>query len=47
LGHERVPTAKRGQRGAKALSKRVEDQPLTSLLVAFGAGLVIGRILSR
>jgi ElaB/YqjD/DUF883 family membrane-anchored ribosome-binding protein len=39
--------AKRGQRSAKALSKRVEDQPLTSMMVAFAAGLVIGRILSR
>jgi ElaB/YqjD/DUF883 family membrane-anchored ribosome-binding protein len=39
--------AKRGQRGAKALSQKVEDQPLTSLMVAFAAGLVIGRILSR
>ena len=39
--------AKRSQRGAKALSKKVEDQPLTSLMVAFAAGLVIGRILSR
>ena len=39
--------AKRGQRGAKALSRTVEDQPLTSVMVAFAAGLVLGRILSR
>jgi len=39
--------AKRSQRGAKALSRTVEDQPLTSVMVAFAAGLIIGRILSR
>jgi ElaB/YqjD/DUF883 family membrane-anchored ribosome-binding protein len=39
--------AKRGQRGAKALSRKVEDQPLASLLIAFSAGFILSRILSR
>jgi ElaB/YqjD/DUF883 family membrane-anchored ribosome-binding protein len=39
--------AKRGQRSAKALSRKVEDQPLTSLMVAFAAGFLLSRIISR
>lgn len=38
---------KRGQRQLKAVSRRVEDQPIASLLVAFSVGFVVSRLLSR
>lgn len=31
----------------KAISRQAEEQPLTSLLVAFGVGLISGRLLGR
>ena len=37
----------RGQRSAKALGRRVEEQPLVSLLVAFGVGFIASRMLIR
>jgi ElaB/YqjD/DUF883 family membrane-anchored ribosome-binding protein len=39
--------ARKSQRTAKALEKQVEDQPLTSLLVAFAAGFFISRLTDR
>jgi ElaB/YqjD/DUF883 family membrane-anchored ribosome-binding protein len=39
--------AKKSARSVKAISRQVEEQPLTSLLVAFGVGLIGGRLLSR
>ena len=39
--------SKRGRRTAKAISRKVEDEPATSLLVAFSVGLVFGRLISR
>jgi ElaB/YqjD/DUF883 family membrane-anchored ribosome-binding protein len=39
--------ADQGQRTAKALSDRVEEQPLMSLFIAFGIGFLSGRFLSR
>jgi len=39
--------AAEGERSVKAVSRRVEEQPLSSLLIAFGIGLVSGRLLSR
>jgi ElaB/YqjD/DUF883 family membrane-anchored ribosome-binding protein len=39
--------AKQGNRSIKAVSRQVEEQPLTSLLVAFGVGLISGRLLGR
>lgn len=39
--------AKQGGRSIKAVSRQVEEQPLTSLLVAFGVGLISGRLLGR
>jgi len=39
--------ADQGQRTARALSDRVEEQPLMSLFVAFGIGFLSGRLLSR
>jgi len=39
--------AARGQRSADAVSQHVEEQPLMSLLIAFGVGFVSGRLLSR
>lgn len=39
--------ATEGERSMKAVSRQVEEQPLMSLLIAFGVGLVGGRLLSR
>ena len=38
---------KQSHRSVKAISRQVEEQPLASLLVAFGIGLISGRLLSR
>ncbi|HTZ80665.1 MAG TPA: hypothetical protein VMC10_22330 [Stellaceae bacterium] len=39
--------AAEGERSVKAISRQVEEQPLTSLLIAFGIGVIGGRLLSR
>jgi ElaB/YqjD/DUF883 family membrane-anchored ribosome-binding protein len=39
--------SKQGERSIKAISRQVEEQPFTSLLVAFGIGLIGGRLLGR
>ena len=39
--------SKQGSRSIKAIGRQVEEQPLTSLLVAFGVGLISGRLLGR
>jgi ElaB/YqjD/DUF883 family membrane-anchored ribosome-binding protein len=39
--------SKRGERSVSAITQRVERQPLTSVLIAFGVGLISGRLLSR
>jgi ElaB/YqjD/DUF883 family membrane-anchored ribosome-binding protein len=38
---------KQSERSVKAISRQVEEQPLASLVVAFGIGLISGRLLSR
>ena len=38
---------KQSGRSVKAISRQVEEQPLASLVVAFGIGLISGRLLSR
>ena len=38
---------KQSERSVKAIGRQVEEQPLASLLVAFGIGLISGRLLSR
>jgi ElaB/YqjD/DUF883 family membrane-anchored ribosome-binding protein len=37
----------RGERSVKAISRQVEERPITSLLVAFGIGMLASRLLSR
>jgi ElaB/YqjD/DUF883 family membrane-anchored ribosome-binding protein len=39
--------AAEGERSVKAMSRQVEEQPLTALLIALGVGYVAGRLLSR
>ena len=39
--------SKRGDRSIRAIGRQVEEQPLASLLVAFGIGLISGRLLGR
>jgi ElaB/YqjD/DUF883 family membrane-anchored ribosome-binding protein len=39
--------SQRGERSVNAIAQRVERQPLTSVLIAFGVGLISGRLLSR
>ncbi len=36
-----------GERSVRAISRQVEERPITSLLVAFGAGMIVSRLLSR
>jgi hypothetical protein len=36
-----------GERAAEALGRQVEEQPVLSLLLAFAAGFIASRILSR
>ena len=36
-----------GEEGIAALEERIEQNPITSILVAFGFGLVIGKLLDR
>lgn len=36
-----------GEEGIAALEQRIEQNPITSILVAFGVGLVIGKLLDR
>lgn len=38
---------KRSDRAAKALSKQIEEQPITSLMVAFAAGFLFSRLTDR
>jgi ElaB/YqjD/DUF883 family membrane-anchored ribosome-binding protein len=37
----------RSERSVEAISRQVEEQPITSLLVAFTVGMIAGRLLSR
>jgi hypothetical protein len=39
--------SKRGHKTAKAITRQVEDQPGTSLLIAFVAGFITSRLMSR
>src|SRR5512142_673073 len=39
--------ADHGNRSVKKISRQVEEQPLASLLVAFGLGLISGRLIGR
>jgi ElaB/YqjD/DUF883 family membrane-anchored ribosome-binding protein len=36
-----------GERSVKAISRQVEERPITSLLVAFGVGMIVSRLMSR
>jgi ElaB/YqjD/DUF883 family membrane-anchored ribosome-binding protein len=36
-----------GERSVEAINRYVEEKPITSLLVAFGIGMITGRLLSR
>jgi ElaB/YqjD/DUF883 family membrane-anchored ribosome-binding protein len=35
------------ERSVKAISRQVEERPITSLLVAFGVGMIVSRLMSR
>ena len=39
--------AAQGERTTKAIARQIEEQPLVSLLIAFGVGVVASRLLSR
>jgi ElaB/YqjD/DUF883 family membrane-anchored ribosome-binding protein len=39
--------AKKSERATKALNKHVEEQPMTSLLIAFTAGFFLSRLTDR
>jgi ElaB/YqjD/DUF883 family membrane-anchored ribosome-binding protein len=39
--------SEQGESSVKAISRQVEERPFTSLLVAFGVGVIASRLLSR
>jgi ElaB/YqjD/DUF883 family membrane-anchored ribosome-binding protein len=39
--------SEQGESSVKAISRHVEERPITSLLVAFGVGVIASRLLSR
>jgi ElaB/YqjD/DUF883 family membrane-anchored ribosome-binding protein len=39
--------AAQGEHSAKAIGRKVEEKPITSLLVAFGVGILASRLMSR
>jgi ElaB/YqjD/DUF883 family membrane-anchored ribosome-binding protein len=39
--------SRRGREGAAAVEHQIEQRPFISVLVAFGAGVVIGKLISR
>ena len=39
--------SKRGQKTVKKMTGKVEDQPVAALLIAFGIGFVLSRLISR
>ena len=39
--------AAEGERSVRAMSRQVEEQPLTALLIALGVGYFAGRLLSQ
>ena len=39
--------AAQSARSTEAISRQVEEQPIASLLIAFGVGFIVSRLLSR
>jgi ElaB/YqjD/DUF883 family membrane-anchored ribosome-binding protein len=39
--------SRRGREGVAALEQQIDERPLTSVLVAFGIGVVIGKLIGR
>jgi ElaB/YqjD/DUF883 family membrane-anchored ribosome-binding protein len=39
--------SRRGREGAAAVEHQIEQRPLVSVLVAFGVGVVIGKLINR
>ena len=39
--------SRRGREGVAAVKQQIEERPVISLLVAFGIGLVIGKLINR
>jgi ElaB/YqjD/DUF883 family membrane-anchored ribosome-binding protein len=39
--------AAQGERSAKAIGRQIEEQPVMSLLIAFGVGFIAGKLLIR
>ena len=39
--------SRRGREGAAALEQQIEEHPFISVLVAFGIGVMIGRLINR
>ena len=37
----------RGERSVKAIGRQVEERPVMSLLIAFGVGFIVSRLLNR
>jgi ElaB/YqjD/DUF883 family membrane-anchored ribosome-binding protein len=39
--------SRRGRQGVAAVEQQIEERPFISVLVAFGIGLVIGKLINR
>jgi ElaB/YqjD/DUF883 family membrane-anchored ribosome-binding protein len=39
--------SRRGREGAAAVEHQIEQRPFISILLAFGVGMVIGRLINR
>jgi ElaB/YqjD/DUF883 family membrane-anchored ribosome-binding protein len=39
--------SRRGREGVAAVEQQIEERPFISVLVAFGIGLVIGKLINR
>jgi ElaB/YqjD/DUF883 family membrane-anchored ribosome-binding protein len=46
-GHYADEAVARGREGVAAIESHIEDRPFTSVLIAFGIGLVLGKLLDR
>ncbi|HET8726998.1 MAG TPA: hypothetical protein VFO41_05755 [Alphaproteobacteria bacterium] len=47
LDEARLQARLKAREGATALEEQIEERPLTSVLVAFGLGLLLGKLMDR
>ena len=47
INHLYDSVAAQGERSTEAIGRHVEEQPVMSLLIAFGVGFIVSRLLNR